>query len=1044
VTSPERLDESARRFGLANVDHRVALWIRGYAGTEPRDWIASENALLRILLDLSLISPADLMDADGQSDVSANVLARVLGNCLRDAEYPTHYFGSLSALAFAAAGNFPSAAVSASSAARSRQLGSAEAWMMRVLASKRLKLSDTRPPTGSLISYAQFTETALLSGSDNDFRAAERALELACEASVEELAPSDRYLLLFWQQIHKRFEELSVARLLRRVGFPNTDYADELIESSSPLFYPAQAHALVDQSVTAPGRSVLITLPTSTGKSLLGELALVSSLTWEPQRRWLGVYLAPYRALTDQLRRRMVRRLQNVGIRCIVRRGGYLADRRPLQPGVRTVVVATPEAFDSLLRRSPELYSCIAACVFDEFHLIEQPERGVRYEGLMGRFLSGAAGSDWPKIVALSAVLEDTAPVTRWLAVREQEVARLPWRPSAHRLAITDPDGRIQYFSPAERLPGAGSPEEVVWEGIVDLPHQITQIPPSRQRDVWNYHQRRMAQNVAQVAVDQWRRFSRPILVLAPSRRQTRTIARAVAANLDVVERSAEVSRIRESVLRRHPYLYSLAECLAHGVAYHNAALPDLVRRLLEGAMARGEIRVAVATTTLAEGVDMPFRVVVLADWRQWLFGRREPMPTLLFRNIAGRSGRAWEYVEGDMIIVDTPDEENLDAATRREEYLRLYVNPSPYSLRSSVERARVGGDPDTLAATKAALESQFTAHVAACHTHEHVEEIEFTHSLYAGLETEAAGFVEDAMAEFTEEVTGDRDFAVMVRESPLRLTDFGQAVLTTGLSPRSGIALARLLAAFDGRIEPREGSHVRGRYRIEWEPLLAAVWSRVTDHGDITELEGTLRPRSGARGRPFTEDLLPLVAMAWVSGLPLEVVAFIASRRNAEEKSHREAWLEEHEDTLTQSFEDDIDQVAVLCHHYLGQRWSWVFRGASVVADHMGLSRLRDEFECLATRLEHGVRHLASASLLERPRCPLDRAKVDLVVGDFQAFTFTRPDSLEPDRFLAWILEHEDQLRGRVLIPAFPRTAISATDMSSLVSFLRIEASRT
>ena len=66
-------------------------------------------------------------------------------------------------------------------------------------------------------------------------------------------------------------------------------------------------------------------------------------------------------------------------------------------------------------------------------------------------------------------------------------------------------------------------------------------------------------------------------------------------------------------------------------------------------------LKVVAATTTLAEGVDLPFRVTILADWLTFDGDKSRPMESLLFKNIAGRCGRAGQFTEGDTIIFDNP-----------------------------------------------------------------------------------------------------------------------------------------------------------------------------------------------------------------------------------------------------------------------------------------------------------------------------------------------------------------------------------------------------
>src|SRR5439155_12137594 len=67
------------------------------------------------------------------------------------------------------------------------------------------------------------------------------------------------------------------------------------------------------------------------------------------------------------------------------------------------------------------------------------------------------------------------------------------------------------------------------------------------------------------------------------------------------------------------------------------------------------ELVAVAATTTLAEGVDLPFRCTILVDWLTWQGTEQRPIPSLLFRNVAGRCGRAGVFTEGDTIIFDNP-----------------------------------------------------------------------------------------------------------------------------------------------------------------------------------------------------------------------------------------------------------------------------------------------------------------------------------------------------------------------------------------------------
>ena len=138
-----------------------------------------------------------------------------------------------------------------------------------------------------------------------------------------------------------------------------------------------------------------------------------------------------------------------------------------------------------------------------------------------------------------------------------------------------------------------------------------------------------------------------------------------------------------------------LATCLRSGVAYHNASLPHELRHLIEDAIAAREIRAVAATTTLAEGVDLPFRTTLLVDWLSWNGDQAGPMSPLLFRNIAGRCGRAGKQTEGDTIIYDNPvgDSQFTFDPNRGQLQQQTFFGEVELEVLSVIETLRTGSD---------------------------------------------------------------------------------------------------------------------------------------------------------------------------------------------------------------------------------------------------------------------------------------------------------------------------------------------------------------
>ncbi len=150
--------------------------------------------------------------------------------------------------------------------------------------------------------------------------------------------------------------------------------------------------------------------------------------------------------------------------------------------------------------------------------------------------------------------------------------------------------------------------------------------------------------------------FGGPLLCVCATKENTRAVASALTGRLPPMELPGRhVSKAIHRIEAGHRYLMSLALHLRHGVAFHNSAVPTDIGVLIEDAVKERELRVVASTTTLAEGVDRPFRFTVLVDWLMWTSAGLTPVSTLLFKNIAGRCGRAGEFTEGDTIVFDNP-----------------------------------------------------------------------------------------------------------------------------------------------------------------------------------------------------------------------------------------------------------------------------------------------------------------------------------------------------------------------------------------------------
>ena len=333
--------------------------------------------------------------------------------------------------------------------------------------------------------------------------------------------------------------------------------------------------------------------------------------------------------------------------------GGY-REPDPLDPEKHLeVLIATPERFDALLRLRPDLLSTIRCVVFDEAHMVGNDLRGVRLEGIITRLrLAALRGKRVPRFVLLSAVLSNANALADWIGIAPTNVIRGTWRPSAKRLLRWTEDGRLRLHAGDDLL--RSFPSEVL--GETQLPWPNRGFYPAQHFGAIRKQEPQALENVAFLADYQYEQYGQPVLCVCSTRRKTRHLAARIAQRFAPLEPlPGPIRVITDLIDQKYQFLRPLKESLQRGVAYHNSSLPHEVREGIERAAETRSLRAVAATTTLAEGVDLPFRVTILVDWLTFDGENSRPMESLLFKNIAGRCGRAGQFTEGDTVVFDNP-----------------------------------------------------------------------------------------------------------------------------------------------------------------------------------------------------------------------------------------------------------------------------------------------------------------------------------------------------------------------------------------------------
>ncbi|MBN1478074.1 DEAD/DEAH box helicase [Candidatus Sumerlaeota bacterium] len=418
---------------------------------------------------------------------------------------------------------------------------------------------------------------------------------------------------------------------------------------------PLQSLAVAEYGVLQ-GRSAIVFAPTSSGKTLIAELAALRHL--EARRR--VIYLVPTKALAEERGEAFRSRFGALGARVAVATREHPEADEAVARGAWDVMVAIYEKVRSYLVQRPSLLAEVGLCVADEMQLLGELGRGDSVELILTKM--ARAPHRTVQFLGLSAVMGDAERIGAWLGC---EVLTWRGRPVELREGVLcAEDGVFRYHLVNADADGE---EPLLGEGLESS--DPFESDPSTA----------MLTLAAQLATAR----GESVLLFAPTKRLTREWAAWLAERvaLPPAEGALEHLACMEPCQGRE----ALAHLLRSGVAYHNADLPLALRGAVEQAYDTGEVRLLVSTSTLAQGVNLSGRNVIVSPHQvetdRWT---GTPVAVALsrarFHNAGGRAGRLGREAEfGRAILV---------ASTRAEaeRLWRHHIAQPPEPLRPGLE----------------------------------------------------------------------------------------------------------------------------------------------------------------------------------------------------------------------------------------------------------------------------------------------------------------------------------------------------------------------
>jgi len=173
--------------------------------------------------------------------------------------------------------------------------------------------------------------------------------------------------------------------------------------------YPPQKDAV--KAGVLDGKSILVSVPTASGKTLIAMLAALSHLSKNKSK---VIYLTPLRALASEKFEefKKLEKINGSKIKVAISTGDSNSTDNKLEDA--DVIILTNETMDAMMTFQKSWIYEIGLVVSDEIHLIGDTGRGPTLEMILTRLKTGYVGKK-PQIIALSATISNSSLLAEWL-----------------------------------------------------------------------------------------------------------------------------------------------------------------------------------------------------------------------------------------------------------------------------------------------------------------------------------------------------------------------------------------------------------------------------------------------------------------------------------------------------------------------------------------------------------------------------------------------------------------------------------------------------
>lgn len=397
------------------------------------------------------------------------------------------------------------------------------------------------------------------------------------------------------------------------------------------------------------GRSVFVSAPTGSGKTVIAEEAIDQSFS-TGQR---VIYTSPVKALSNQKFRDFRKRYGDDSV-------GILTGDVSLNPDAKLLVMTT-EIYRNTLFENSDRINDTAWVIFDEIHYLDDPERGTVWEEAI------LFTPDHIQILGLSATAPNIEQVAEWIRTTHDkpvEVIIETHRPVPLEM-IYQCDN--QFYTDSKRLLQNGYRNRDDW------------TPTAKERRMgirWHkFHPNRL-EDLIEILI---RKNQLPAIYFVFGRKRAEELAwDACFQSFLKPGESEDLSSEYLELLKRYDLAHEksaqdMVPLIENGIAYHHAGMLPSLKEVIEQLFTSRKIKLIFTTETFAIGINMPARSVIFDGLEKFYGTGFKHLTTRDFYQMAGRAGRRGIDSQGTVWVRIRPSDIPFSALQRI-----IYGKPEP------------------------------------------------------------------------------------------------------------------------------------------------------------------------------------------------------------------------------------------------------------------------------------------------------------------------------------------------------------------------------